>query len=207
MSNSLQPYGLQPSRLLCPWDSPGKNTVLGYHNLLQGIFLTQGSNQHLLCLLNWQAGSLSLAPPEKPSKYIGDFVSRSNFLPFAFFLIYFNLNLIFEYAKHLHGSQNKAALKKTTQGSLICISPNFLFFYSLNSNLSDVEQFLFPGSSAGKESACNAGGPVGFLGWEDPLEEGLATHSSTLAWRLPMDRRTRRATAHGITKSQIWLSD
>ena len=36
------------------------------HALLQGIFLTQGSNPHLLCLLHWQAGSLPLAPPGKP---------------------------------------------------------------------------------------------------------------------------------------------
>ena len=87
----------------------------------------------------------------------------------------------------------------------------------------------FPGSSAGKESTCNAGHPnsipesgrspgegigytlqyswvslmtqmvkdpltiwetwVQFLGWEDPLEEGMATYSCILAWRIPMDRR------------------
>ena len=82
----------------------------------------------------------------------------------------------------------------------------------------------FPGSSAGKESACNVGDPgsipgsgkspgegIGYplqyswaslvalmamqetqvqsLGWEDPLEEGMATHSSILAWRIPMDKR------------------
>ena len=47
-------------------DSPGKNTVVGCHALLQGIFLTQGSNMHLLCLLCWQVGSLPLAPPGKP---------------------------------------------------------------------------------------------------------------------------------------------
>ena len=41
-------------------DSLGKNTGLGCHALLQGIFLTQGSNLHLLCLLHWQAGSLPL---------------------------------------------------------------------------------------------------------------------------------------------------
>ena len=41
-----------PARLLCPWDSPGKNTGVGCHALLQGIFLTQGSNQCLLCLLH-----------------------------------------------------------------------------------------------------------------------------------------------------------
>ena len=46
----------------CPWDSPGRSTGVGCHFLLQGIFPTQGSNPHLLCLLHWQAGSLPLAP-------------------------------------------------------------------------------------------------------------------------------------------------
>ena len=41
-------HGLQPARLLCPWDFPGKNTGVGSHFLLQGIFLTQGSNPGLL---------------------------------------------------------------------------------------------------------------------------------------------------------------
>ena len=41
-------HGLEPARFLCPWDSPGKNTGLGCHSLLQGIFLTQGSNPVLL---------------------------------------------------------------------------------------------------------------------------------------------------------------
>ena len=45
MSNSVQPYGLQAARLLCPWDSLGKSTRVGCHALLQGIFLTQGSNR------------------------------------------------------------------------------------------------------------------------------------------------------------------
>ena len=39
------------------------------------------------------------------------------------------------------------------------------------------------------------------LGCEDPLEEGMAVHSSILAWRIPMDRGAWRATAHGLTKS------
>ena len=46
--NSLGPQGLQPSRLLCPWDFPGKNTGVGCQALLQGIFPTQGSNPGLL---------------------------------------------------------------------------------------------------------------------------------------------------------------
>ena len=43
----------------------------------------------------------------------------------------------------------------------------------------------FPGGSAGKESACSAGGLGLILGWEDPLEKEQATHSSVLAWRKP----------------------
>ena len=46
--------------------SPSKNTAVGCHALLQGIFPTQGSNPCLLCLLNWQADSLPLLPPRKP---------------------------------------------------------------------------------------------------------------------------------------------
>ena len=101
----------------------------------------------------------------------------------------------------------------------------------------------FPGNSAGKESACNAGDPrsipglgsapaevidyplqyswaslvaqliknppamqetcVRSLGWEDPLEEGMATHSSILAWRIPMDK----GAWHVVSKSQTRLSD
>ena len=44
VSDSLQPHGLQPSRLLCPRDSPGKNTGVGCHPLFQVIFPTQGLN-------------------------------------------------------------------------------------------------------------------------------------------------------------------
>ena len=47
MSDSLWPHGLWLARLPCPWDFPGKNTGMGCHFLLQGIFLTQGSNPGL----------------------------------------------------------------------------------------------------------------------------------------------------------------
>ena len=48
MSDSWWPYRLWPTRLLCPWNSPGKNTGAGSHSLLQGIFPTQGLNLGLL---------------------------------------------------------------------------------------------------------------------------------------------------------------
>ena len=66
MSNSVWSHGLEFSRLFCSWNFPGKNTEVGNHFFLQGIFLTQGSNPCLLCLLHWQTISLPLAPPEKP---------------------------------------------------------------------------------------------------------------------------------------------
>ena len=105
----------------------------------------------------------------------------------------------------------------------------------------------FPGSSAGKKFACNAGDPsstpglgrspgerIGYplqnswaflvtkmvkklpamletwaqsLGWEDPLEEVMATHSCILAQRIPMDRGASQATVHGVLKGHKQLSD
>ena len=58
MSDPLRSHGLQPARLLGPWDIPGKNTGVGCHFLLQGIFLPQGWNPDLL---RWQGNSLPLA--------------------------------------------------------------------------------------------------------------------------------------------------
>ena len=106
---------------------------------------------------------------------------------------------------------------------------------------------VFPGSSAGKKFACNAGDPsstpgsgrspgegIGYplqnswaflvtqmvknlpemqetwaqsLGWEDPLEKVMATHSYILAQRIPMDRGAWQATVHGVLKSHTQLSD
>ena len=65
----LQPHGMQPSRLLCPWGFPGKNTGVGCHFLLQGIFLTQESNPNFL-----HCRQITPAPPGKtniqvPNKY------------------------------------------------------------------------------------------------------------------------------------------
>ena len=63
----LPPHALQPSRLLCPWDFPDKNTGVGCRFLLQGIFPTQGLNLHLL---RWQADSLPLSHQLGSSKFI-----------------------------------------------------------------------------------------------------------------------------------------
>ena len=65
VSDSVQPHGQQPARLLWHGDSPGMNTGVGCHALLQSILWTQGLNPGLLHLLYQQAGPLPLAPPGK----------------------------------------------------------------------------------------------------------------------------------------------
>ena len=58
-----------------------------------------------------------------------------------------------------------------------------------------------------KESACSTGDLGRSLGWEDSLEEGMATHSSMLAWRIPMIRGACGVIVHGVTKCWTQLSD
>ena len=72
-----------------------------------------------------------------------------------------------------------------------------------NSYLASLELILvFPSGSKSKESACNVGDLDLILGWE----EDMATHSSILAWRIPMDRGAWQATVQWVTKSQTQLS-
>ena len=61
--------------------------------------------------------------------------------------------------------------------------------------------------SDGKESACNAGGLGLIPGLGDSLEKVMLTHSSILAWRIPLDRGAWWATVHGVAKSWTQLSD
>ena len=55
----------------------------------------------------------------------------------------------------------------------------------------------FPGGSDSKESTCNAGDPGWSLGWEDPLDKGLAAHSSILPWRIPWTEKPGRLQSMG----------
>ena len=72
MSGSLQPDGLQSSRLLCPWDFPGKNTGAGEHFLLQGNLPDLGVERA------WQVdGFFTTHPPEKSIKLLEQLFSHS----------------------------------------------------------------------------------------------------------------------------------
>ena len=80
--DSLQPHGLWPIRLLCPWDSPGKNTGVGCYFLLQRIFLIQGSNlglQHsrqILYYLSHQGSILLPNSAYQDPSYFSFFISK-----------------------------------------------------------------------------------------------------------------------------------
>ena len=105
-------------RLLCHCDSPGKNTGVGCHDVLQGIFLTQRSNPHLLGLLYWWDMAYRILVP-------------------------------------VHGNQ----LNKNIRDSLVAQTVK---------NLPVMQETR-----------------VQSLDQEDPLEKGIANHSSILAWRIP----------------------
>ena len=64
VSDSFRPHGLQPARLLCPWDSPGKNTGVGFYALLQGTLPNPGIETRSPTM---QADSLPSEPPGKPN--------------------------------------------------------------------------------------------------------------------------------------------
>ena len=73
-----------------------------------------------------------------------------------------------------------------------------------------MNQFTSSGQSIGVSASASVAMHetlVRFLVWEDPLEEGVATHSNILAWRIPMDRGPWWATVHGVGKSLTRLSD
>ena len=66
------PMDCSPTRLLCPWDSPGKDNGVSCHALLQGIFPTQGSNLNRICLLHWQAGFFTISATWEALYYMGE---------------------------------------------------------------------------------------------------------------------------------------
>ena len=64
----------------------------------------------------------------------------------------------------------------------------------------------FPGGSAGKNLPAMQETWVQSLGWEDPLEKGMATHSRILAWKIPQTEKSGGLQFMGVTKSRTRLS-
>ena len=138
----LQTHGLQPTRFLCSWGSPGKKTCISllYRGLpffLQGVFLTQGLNTRLLHLLYWQVGSLPLASPGKPTWE--DTLQSDSVIHIHMFILF---QILFPYR-----------LLQNIEYSSLCHNSRSLF---------PVPQQC--GRSDSKESACSVGRP-GFEPW------------------------------------------
>ena len=72
MSDSLWPHGLQPAKLLCPWDFPGKNTGVGCHFFLQRIFLTWGWTW-VSCITDRFFNARATRDPGKPIQLINPY--------------------------------------------------------------------------------------------------------------------------------------
>ena len=174
MTDSVSPHRLQPARLLCPWDFPGKNTGVGCHFLLHGICPTQGLNPGLLRLLHWQVGSLPLIHPGSPQKPLQRLkrclCSPTQFIP----------NTI------CPGSPDSSVGKESTcnagdTGSIPGSgrSTGEGTGYPLRYSRASLVAQLVKNLPAVQETWVQS------LGWEDALEKGKATHSSILAWRIP----------------------
>ena len=96
MFNSFATPWTQPASLLCPWDSPGKNTGVVCHFLLQRIFPTQGSNPRLMHWIALQADSLLLSHQRSSEKYwVG--------LKHSFRFFY---NILWKYVNEFFGQTN-----------------------------------------------------------------------------------------------------
>ena len=114
MSDSLWPHGLQPARLLCPWDFPGKNTGVGGHALLQEISLTQDRTP-ISCVF-YIAGEFftteSLGKPKVMEFVFKNFLTKKSY---ALFIMLVN------FSKHLRNIVNHAqiCLENKLRGYLI----------------------------------------------------------------------------------------
>ena len=143
---------------------------MGCDVLLQGTFLVQGSNPHLLCLLHWQAGSLALAPPRKPGTHVH----------------YCKWEFTKECAKRMCSTE---PLSLSSKPIPLCSAR--LVWHSANFSLSPLDRLCQRASQVAlvvKNPLASAGdvrdeGSIPGLG-RSP-REGMATHSSILAWRIP----------------------
>ena len=139
MSNSLQPYGLYPIRLLCPRDFPGKNTGVGCHALLHGIPPTQGSNPCFLSLLHrrWilyhsatREASKStycnsnMLPPETMTPFCWWYNTVLKFINLFMYLLLYTKNILYGrdgITRKSHGSCHQTVMGTSQESQVILL--------------------------------------------------------------------------------------
>ena len=165
MSNSVQPHRWQPTRLPCPWDSPGKNTGVGCHFLLQCVKEKSESEVAQLCPTLSDPMDCSL-----PGSSVHGICQAR--------VLEWGASAFSEIKLWVTTNPTVRTLYGTTAS------------YSVASLVAQTVKNLPAMWETGVRS----------LGWEALLKDGMATHSSMLAWRIP-------STDHGVTKSRTRLSD
>ena len=145
MSGSFRSYGLKPTRILSSWDSPGKNTGVGSHSLLQGIFLIQVSKLCLLYRLHWQTDSLPLSHPGSPLDRLEQWAKYIDRYRYG----YGWTSLVAQLVKHL------PAMQETLVQFL---GQEYIIYNPWRRDILPTPVFLgFPGGSVSKEPTCNTG--------------------------------------------------
>ena len=156
---------------------------MGTLSLLQGIFPTQGSNPGLLNC-RWIPYCLSHQGSPRILEWVA--IPPPGDLPIP------GINCCSSRVSHYGGFSHRRteALGKREWASVVRVHGLgwASLIAQLGKNLSPMQETW-----------------VRFLGWEDPLEEGMATHSSILAWRIPIDRGAWWAAVHGVAESRTRL--
>ena len=213
-SNSLQPHGLQPARILCPWDSPGKNTGVGCQFHLQGIFPAQGSNPGFLhCRLillttkppgkskNTGVGSLSLLwGPCWPRNWTRDSCIVGGFFYQLSYLIQWMVIGKLLWGKYSIRFGNPVRTRWDTTFKLFGESARDKSANNTNKALNTKHYNMSRASPVAqrlKRLPAIQETRVRSLSREDPLEKEMATHSSILAWRIPWTEEPSRLQSMG----------
>ena len=177
------PMDCKPTRLLCPWDSPGRNTGVGCHILLQGIFPTQGSNLHLLsllhcrqilyCLSPWGTGTKippRVSPPKRMLMTLLAVLPRN--CPQCCHCYYGCSYMLWNRC-----NRDDATCSAQVVSAEKCswfLFHDYWFIHAKHRELLSTitEYWAFLIAQLVKNLLAVQGTPVRFLGWEDPPEKG-----------------------------------
>ena len=173
----------------CPWNSPGQNTGVSSLSCLQGIFPTQGSNSGLPHC-RWILYQLSHNGTPRTLEWVAYPVSRGSSQPR-------NQTRVFWIEG---GFFTNWAIRENTKNEII----NFCcFIWSSAFDVVSVSDFGHSTSLVAqrlKHLPATWETWVRSLGWEDPLEKEMATHSSTLAWKIPWMEERGRLQSTGLQR-------
>ena len=174
MYDSLWPQWTVACQCPLPMDFPGKNTGVGSHSLLPGTFPTQGLNPDFSYCRQIIYHLSHQGSPHGVDRY---FIYKCN-----------------------KGNQVVIHICRPNVNTCICICADTIHISQAASGKYGKHVPLVAQPVKNPLAVCEIW--VLSLGWEDPLEESMATHSSILAWRIPSDREAWWTTGHAVTKSQ-----